>query len=385
MGSIRSGKTLIGRALNMHPNIIVQQEPFFFFFKLCYTIFQRDFLKKDIDTRQPLLPDFCISGQERRLFAESFIDIQFMGQDVKELKRLTIKQQELGGNERAPEIIPFLEMIRMGSAIEVLKDLLTILGKAYQKDDCRYIGFTEAWCDKFIGILLNLQGFSFKCIHAIRDPRAIIASRNAGRNIKQKYGGKYPILFLIRHWRDSIAYSITNREHPYYLSVKYEDLVNSPRLWFENICELLNIPFDEGLIQPERYVDGRGHVWKQNTNFEAGSGFSSKSLFKWKETLSRQEIGFIEYMCRSEMEYFKYRCTQEDFNLHELIDYNEKKDETLSWLLPYVSTLNDSEMSLEIMRYALLNIDSFVPDEIVQYLFGDGKIYNTLLAKEAKS
>ena len=50
MGSIRSGKTLIGRALNMHPNIIVQQEPFFFFFKLCYTIFQRDFLKKDIDT-----------------------------------------------------------------------------------------------------------------------------------------------------------------------------------------------------------------------------------------------------------------------------------------------------------------------------------------------
>ena len=182
-GPIRSGKTLIGRALNMHPDISVQQKPFFYFFKMCKTIFYRDILMEDYDTAQPVGTDFCEPANIKKLFLRDFSEIIFNSDDIAELKMRTIKQQESAGSDRAPHIIPFIDSLKEGPVTKVLLNLMQLLEKAYPKENLMYTGFTEAWCDDFISPLLNLNDnlLKFKCVHAIRDPRAIIASRNAGK------------------------------------------------------------------------------------------------------------------------------------------------------------------------------------------------------------
>ena len=380
-GPIRSGKTLIGRALNMHPNITVQQEPFFFFFKLCRNIFHRDILKDDFDQSQPIETDFCKQAEVKSRFNEVFSDLLFNKKDIVELKNLTMWQQESAGNERAPKINPFLDQLKEGRSCEVFKDLMKILSVAYHKENRLYIGFTEAWCDDFIAPLLEMQENKFRCVHAIRDPRAIIASRNAGKNIS-KYGGKYPILFLIRHWRKSIAYSILNKKNPNYLSVRYEDLVTSPDMWFKKICDHLEIPFSDNLMHPESFIDGNGQLWKQNTNFEGGRGFATVSLDKWKEVLSDEETGMIEYLCKPEMEYFGYESTQNEYSLKDLANYVEDKEVIIEWLKPYNLTVSEKNVTLEIVRRHLLDTKEFVIKEMSDYFFVHEKVFQILSAKQ---
>ncbi|MFC1675843.1 sulfotransferase [Planctomycetota bacterium] len=382
-GPIRSGKTLIGRALNMHPRISVQQEPFFFFFKLCRNIFSRDVLGNSFDPNQPIGTGFCEPSDSKRLFAREFSRLSFNEADIEELKKLTIWQQETAGSERAPEIIPLVDRLKPGSTVDVLRDLIDILAMSYGGDggdDVDYSGFTEAWCDEFISLLFSLDKLKFKCVHAIRDPRAIIASRNAGRNL-QKYGDKYPLLFLIRHWRKSVAYSIMNKDNPDYLMVRYEDLVNSPREWFEKICDHLGVQFSENLMHPEKYVNGSGELWKQNTSYAPGSGFSRESLEKWKELLPDDVTAMIEYLCEAEMSYLGYKPIKGKAKLSQIASFKENEEEIIDWLKKYNLTVNEHEIQLELVRDYLLNETNLLNAEIKNLFFISEKVHDTLTAQ----
>ena len=385
LGTIRSGKTLIGRALNMHPFITVLTEPYFFFFKLCRNIFHRDILKEKVDFDRPMSPDFYTPDTKKNLFTQTFPELRFNEDDIQTLRSLTIWQQESVGGERAPKIISFLHLLREGNAEEVLQTLLSILARAYPKKNAKYVGFSEAWCEGFIGPLLNMPGIAFKCVHVIRDPRAVIASRNAGKNLKKEYGGKYPILFLIRNWRSSVAYSVVYANDPCYFVVKYEDLLRAPRKWFGRICNFLNLEFDDRLMHPEKFVNGSGKPWKQNTNFEVGNGFSVNSINRWQRILTPQEISFIEWMCRPEMEYLGYELTQKDYDLHRLTGYFEDEIELVEWLRPYNLSVSDEELYVEITRRYLLKHRDFMSRELIRYFFVDEKVYQTLVRDTKRS
>ena len=364
-GPIRSGKTLIGRAINSHPLISVQQEPFFFFFKMCRDIYHRDVLKDNYDFSQPIESDFGMKPEQKKGFNDYFENLEFGLEDLVELRQRTIRQQESAGSERAPRIVPFLDSLKPGKTTEVFDQLYDIFIKGYPKEDLKYIGFTEAWVDNFIEPILSLNGRNHKVIHCIRDPRQIIASRNFGKN-PEKYGGKYPILFLIRHWRKSVAYSIVNRENPDYMLVKYEQVVNSPEEWFRKICSHLGVPYHENLVHPERYKNGIGTPWKQNTNFDTGKGFSRESLEKWKEVLPDDCVGLVEYLSSAEMDYFDYKRVNNDFGLKDLVSYTEEEEHLIEWLKMYNLLFNERDISLEIVRKYLLESDALANDEILE-------------------
>jgi len=377
-GPIRAGKTLIARALNMHPNISVQQEPFFYFFKLCRNIFHRDILKNQFDGSQPIETDFCKERKEKELFAEFFPKLMFSENDILELIKLTRWQQESAGTIRAPKVLKYIDSLKQSNAKDVLVQLLEMLNKAYPKDDQIYVGFTEAWLDDYIIHLLNLPGLDFKCIHSLRDPRSVIASRNAGNNWK-KYNGKYPILFLIRNYRKSIAYSIINKNNPNYFMLRYEDLVESPNLWFNKICNHLDIPFSEDIMHPDTYIDGVGNLWKQNTNYEKkSSGFSTNSIDKWKTVLSNEEINFIESLCHREMNFCNYQLCNNEHQLSDITSFQEDSDLIVNWLKKYNLSINDRDLALEIVRDYWLNNDNHITKDIMDYFFISEKVYMTL-------
>ena len=116
----------------------------------------------------------------------------------------------------------------------------------------------------------------------MRDPRAVIASRNYGQNVIDKYGGKYPIIALIKNWRNNVINSIINDNNDNYLTVKYDELVFYPDLWFKKICSFLGINFVDSILETENFVNGFGKKWKQNTSYKVRMVFQVSLLINGK-------------------------------------------------------------------------------------------------------
>lgn len=379
LGTQRTGKTLIGRALNMHPNIIVQVEPYFYFFKMCRNLFYRDVLKKtDFDPDYPMDSCFCRPYEEKVLFSQSFHRLYFSRSDIKELVRLTIKQQRISSAERAIKIIPLLNRLRPGGAFSVFKCLMDILYESYAKEGVEIVGLTEGWCDEFIQPFLDSKDIDIKCIHCLRDPRAVVASRNFGDRI---YSRKYPLLFILRHWRKSVAYSILHTGNPRYMAVKYEELVQEPESHFKEICNFLNVPFSKELLKPLAFVKGDGTLWKQNSAFHipASRGFSKGSIARWKKVLSKEEIGVIEYLCEAEMGYLGFRRSVPRISAKELLYFQENEDQIIPWLKKYKYTFSEKQIIPEIVRrYILEESQVKQMDYLADYFLIDKRIREKL-------
>lgn len=378
MGPPRTGKTLICRALNMHENITSVMEPFFFYFKICRNIYYRALGHSNFDDNQPVSTHFCDDQFSVAQFNQYFSRLSFDDSDIQELIRLTTWQQETLINERGPALVPLLDQLKPDSAIGVLTQLVQITLQAYSKEKMKYIGFSEGWCDEFISPLMNMPSLPFRTIHAIRDPRSIVASRLYGSKIEENYDGSYPILFLIRHWRKSVAYSILNQSNPAYLMVMYENLVSSPKTWFEKICSHLDVPFSDKLMHPDHFVDGAGDIWRANTNHEKKKGFSTSSISKWKEIIPDDVIGFIEYLCYPELRYLGYDVTSGDIGLQELSSFSENEDKIVDWLKPYNLTINDEELKKEVVRRQLLDAPDLCENTLKSHYFIDPLVFDVL-------
>lgn len=381
LGTQRSGKTLIARALNMHPNIIAHMEPFFFFFKICRNVFYRDIIKKtDFDPDYPMDSNFCKPLKEKKIFRESFSRILFKGDDIRRLKELTVKQQNALPGERAEKIIPLLDKLEIGTAPAVFKQLMTLLYEAYHKNDVQIIGVSEGWCDDFIEPFLDLSDLEVKCIHCLRDPRAIVASRNKGTKILEEYGGKkYPLLFIIRHWRKTIAYSIVNSGYPKYYAVRYEELIQDPKRSFKKICNFLGIAFSEKLLFPSTFIRGDGSLWRQNSSFNIQNQgeFNTSSIERWKKALSLDVIGVIEYLCKAEMSYLQLERYNPEFSLRDILLFKEKEEEIVEWLKKYNWSISEKELMPEIARNLLIERHEIANmDNIKDYFCIDTKAFD---------
>ncbi len=384
LGTQRSGKTVLGRALNMHPDISIQKEPYFFYFKLCRNIFYRDILKRsDFDPDAPMDSNFCKTREEKLLLSKKFSDIYFSEHDIEELRRLTIKQQDAEGGERAPRIKPLLGKLSPGTAPNLFWQLMELLKEVYSKENLKYLGFTEGWCDEFIEVLINLPDFDINIIQCLRDVRAIAASRNKGKRLKERgYTGKYPLLFILRHWRKAIAYSLKNGDNPKYQTVQYEKFVTEPEGVLKRVCKALGVNFVDGMLDPSRFTQGDGNLWKQNTTWDRADptkGFSTASVAKWKEVLTSDEIGVIEYLCKPEMKYLDLEMLRPDFLLHDLCRFQENEDEIEEWLKKYYLPFNDRELTFEIVRKFLIEKVAIVePEEMVDFFSIEEKSYEFL-------
>lgn len=377
-GAMRSGKTLLGRALNSHPAVTLQNEPYFFFFKLCRNIFMRDVVGQPFDPGTPVGIHIFQPTKIRADFVKAFPDLHFNAGDIAELKRMTIWQQESEGDERAPRIIPHLDLLREGDAAAVFETLMAILAKAHPKDALQYTGFSEGWVEAFIEPLLIACNRDIRILHVVRDPRAVIASRNAGMDVKKKYGGKYPILFLIRQWRKGVAALISQKARTGYLALRYEDLVRAPEKIFDKIFKFLQIPFDAAVLRTDRYVNGAGLPWKQNTNFKPASGFSTKSIDRWKTVLKGEEIALIESLCLPEMSYLGYKPTVAGADVASLWPVAENDADIVDWLKPYALAGSRDALSLEMVRRELLHNGNHLSDAAAGYLFHEPSAYAVL-------
>ena len=158
-----------------------------------------------------------------------------------------------------------------------------------------------------------------RVIHTFRDPRAIYASqlrrvRDGRWGVKARWrripsGLLDPLLGPIEAARTSADWLTAARLHrryrellgPRYLLVRYEDLVRQPEHELRRICDFLEVPFDDALVDG---VDVVGSSYRQERH--AGGGFDAEHATRWRAEVPRVMRAWFRLVAGRELRRFGY-------------------------------------------------------------------------------
>lgn len=310
-GMFRSGSTLLAKMLDANPSISVVVDPFMQFFKTIYNNVLNDYGINEMNI--PLsafhYPEpTCTFDVIRNSWGEIVVDEEVLEKIIKNIASYV-------GNF-APFIIPRLNELKTGKAKDVYQHLLKIAFEEYRKEGESAIGTKDCWVEKF-AYNMSAQKEKLKFIFIIRDPRAIIASKNVLKN------NKAPILFLIRQWRESVSHIriIEEMLGPKRVAViKYEDLVKNPGRELDRLSIFLHTSFNDSMLNTSKYRDGNNQKWQNNSSYhEKEMGISTQSIDRWKKVLKPKEVLFIEALAHKEMKLESYKLVNSDAIISALI------------------------------------------------------------------
>lgn len=363
-GMFRSGTTLLARMIHSHDEIVCASDPYRPFFN-CLRDSVAGEIGVSVPSYAPLGSYFCDDDQ-RRLFEavqQCSLDRPF-DRDADEL----LTRIRSHGRQFSPRIINNLRAVEGDSFEAVYRNLLSKVPEQYGTGNERVTATKEVWSTEFVPALAETFP-ECKFVLVVRDPRAVAASNNVNQ------GRRYPWTFLARQWRKIAILSwvydtdeeLCDRVHV----LRYEDLVESPRETATDMCEFLDLPLDEDILDPSNFVDGRGEQWLQNTSYDdGGASFNTESIDKWQDTLDDRTISFLEQCCYPAMTRFGYEFSSScRFGLTDelLLDPPVVKPEEMAdWIRSYYpnrSVLSvQSELGTEYVRQRMLLCDDEIHD-----------------------
>ena len=151
-------------------------------------------------------------------------------------------------------------------------------------------------------------GLSCKYIHLVRDPRDNYAAIFEGVETHYKNFGENrhkSLASLINRARMDliVASRLLENEKQRFFALKFEDLLHDARKSMTDICSFLEIPLEDALFHPTKLGKddfGNNHSGRKFT------GISAENLGRWKERLSSEDIGVIEFWLHNEMKHWGY-------------------------------------------------------------------------------
>ncbi|OGV50876.1 MAG: hypothetical protein A2X49_05530 [Lentisphaerae bacterium GWF2_52_8] len=344
IGNFRSGTSLLGTALNAHPNLMVAYEPYLLFFKQCRNKFLAEVLGKPCDPDYPIglltLSAVDKDGCLERIFEEVRFSADELAKLVEILRPYLVHENNICKDSKPARLGKFLDGLKPGSAGEVLQQLMERFLLSEQDGiakgkDLRMVGIKEVFCEEYMPAFLNSPTLGgAKVVHIIRDLRAVVASRNYGKYYETA-GNKYPISFFIRSWKQTVEMCRRCQNIPGYMMIRYEDMVTHPEETFQNICDTLEIPFAKELTDFSSYTNSKGGQWKPNTSFERAKDITSTAVSRWRKILTPADIEVLEHFCRDEMAFMGYQPVTENFDLERIANYNEDEALINPWLRNY--------------------------------------------------
>lgn len=343
-GTFRSGTTLLCSCLNVHPNILVGWQPYWLFFKTCSQIFFRDIKGTSLPDNYPMGLYACHDQTEKSSFKKLFSQLRFTKEELATCVG-AIKRDLVGDNEKINKdmkhqhLVKYLEDIQPGMAGEVLSQLyekLILSSNTCDIDKAVAIGSKEVFCEEFIEPFLEYFGPEGIALHIIRDPRAVVASRNYGK-YREATGSKYPIFFIIKTWKRTVTNYLLNKDKPDYLMVRYEDLARDPERQLSRICNLVRIKFSKNMVDTSKFKNSKGNRWQANSSFADQQTISTASINKWQEILPPEQIEIIEFYCKNEMSLLGYATTNDSFEPDRIANFKEDTSQVRSWLKEYSS------------------------------------------------
>ncbi len=274
VGAPRSGTTLIGRMLGLHPDIVSPGETHFFEDiygrrHLFGTLATRDNLERAAEHLMTALGRFRQRGQ-------SIVDKALT------TASLVVRTEALGGNYDGL-YLAFLSLIAEAE------------GKTRFCDDTPRHLFSLPTILRFFP--------DAKIIGAVRDPRDFLSSYKhywkvaaEADRIRALY---HPVMTPLI-WQSSAqvlarAHARLGPERIHLL--RYESLTAAPEEAARGLCDFLGVEYSSDMLE----------VDKNNSSFDRGSsGIFTDSIGRWRETLAPEEVWWTQRLARRGMRAFDY-------------------------------------------------------------------------------
>jgi hypothetical protein len=151
-----------------------------------------------------------------------------------------------------------------------------------------------------------------KILLTLRDPRAILAAQIALE--KTRRTRELSVYYCVSHWLQAakLALRAESGDLPA-LMTRYEDLVARPEAAMKRVCDFLEIFFDREIVLTPTKT---GKFWGGNSATEREfSAVTPERAGSWREELSEDEIGWVEWHCREWMAHFGYEPAISRHNL----------------------------------------------------------------------
>jgi len=344
-GTFRSGTSLLTTVLSAHKQVAIAWQPYWSFFKACRNKFFKEIIRKPFDPDYPMGILQFAPGKERALLPDIFNLVKFdrpeLMSAISQIKSdLSYEDEKMNRDMKPAGLGKYLDDVEPGTAGDVLSQLMERLylyeigTNRANKADLKIVGIKEVFCEEYMEPILAYQGLDSVVLHIIRDPRGVVASRNYGKYMEAT-GSKYPIFFIIRSWRRTVANYILNKDKKNYLMIKYEDLVSQPEKILNKVCNLSGVPFSEDILDLDKFRDSVGNRWTPNTSFESSKTINTASINRWNSVLSSEEIEVIEYFCQSELRLLRYEIMTKYFDVERISNFHEDMANIKHWLRQY--------------------------------------------------
>ena len=364
-GVYRSGTTLIEKILHNHPSGIIGSQPFPFLYPEVKKLFND---KNNLsNTPYPINEGLGEKNFKWDNFSR-YLDDKWL--NASQLNRWKNNMKDYSGCHMKN----FLNTELHSS---VFKDVLVHIFKTielnYPKSQVQFVGFKEILLEDFIPFALQN---SIKTVLIIRDPRDVICSINHSEKVNH-VGNRRPLLYTIRLWRKSVALEIQYKNHPNFISIKYEDLVQDTYYTLAKICRFLNVDnFSENFFETP-ILNQEREVWLGNSSFGKHEGLNPSSIGKYKIKMGKGELEFIEYLCSPEMIYAGYPVYSKNLGKASIYSYVENID-NLHRSFKESNLKNKTDLDFEIARLKMLSDnDNRDEKELGRYFFNK-KIYLSL-------
>jgi hypothetical protein len=336
-GIYRSGTTLIQKLLDANPRVSVVNHGMAGFFQMMKPyLFERAGVK---NSDAPLgfhwiEPDSEIAS----LFTGANFDQSQIEDLLNRVKREIGEDRSRAGNVSHPTYDWLDELkntLRPGTAAEVLDQQIAAVADYKKSSGVEITGFKELHLEQFVEPMLA-DNPDLKVIQIIRDPRAVLASRNFSKSFLETRGAgaKHPIRLISSVWTTGIRYKrYLEKAFPEsFLSVKYESLVRSPESQTQDICKFLGVDWDPVMLDVSSFRSEVGKTWEPNSSFGKLDGFDQSAIEKWRNMLPDREHAVMEYLCGELLNEEGYESTfDHEHQMAEFNEYNEDPSELVQW------------------------------------------------------
>jgi hypothetical protein len=184
------------------------------------------------------------------------------------------------------------------------------------RSEFRYWGDkNKLWKDKLHRVLNYFPNSKF--VHIVRDGRDVACSFKelSTREMHMfKYGPRLPdkIDNIATHWVKNIIFIqkfLATLKRVQHITVRYEDLILSPRQTLANVTEFLQLEFSESMLdyarrnRDEKLEPEETMRWKPKLNGE----LDKTNIGKFKSSLTEQEVVIFESNCGELLQYYGYK------------------------------------------------------------------------------
>ncbi len=143
----------------------------------------------------------------------------------------------------------------------------------------------------------------------IRDARAVVNSY-----MENKWGlGTNAYTGALR-WKREVETQLRFYESlpGYVLKLRYEDLVLDQRRVLESVCEFLEVPFEESMLD---YSKQKGFIKETRENIKSFEAPDSAMTRRWKEKLSEHQICVVDSVCNALLKSLGYTVSSMRYRL----------------------------------------------------------------------